>query len=157
MHRSCTSQAWEVMKHVTVRFICILLWESVGTFNRNSISSYKEMPPCTVGGPSFCIHFFKIRRIFEPWASLRPFERWATLAMWWGTKGLMGSNLQTLESRKYGHELSDYEFLWSNRSKQIKDRTCILIILISVAGHWWSTFRRHNKVQLLVFLCQWTF
>lgn len=77
--------------------------------------------------------------------------------MWWGTKGLMGSNLQTLESRKYGHELSDYEFLWSNRSKQIKDRTCILIILISVAGHWWSTFRRHNKVQLLAFLCQWTF
>ena len=76
--------------------------------------------------------------------------------MWRGTKGLMGSNLQTLESRKYGHELSDYEFLWSNRSKQIKDRTWILIILISVAGHWWSTFRRHNKVQLLAFLCQWT-
>ena len=61
------------------------------------------------------------------------------------------------QSRKYGHELSDYEFLWSNWSNHIKDRTWILIILISVAGHWWSTFRRHNKVQLLAFLCQWTF
>ena len=58
--------------------------------------------------PAFVYIFFKIRRILEPWGFCRGPLRGARPWQCGEAPKGMGNNRETLESRKYMHELSDY-------------------------------------------------